>query len=114
MGDTEVDTKEFAEVSDLLQGSEGTKDIEILGKKLQIRKVTVGEVADILKVSKDSEIDQYIWLVFKGVIKPKMKVDEVKKLPTGLTLLIAAEISKFSELDKESIAKLENLFQIKP
>ena len=112
----EIKESEFAEVADLLAEAKGEKDVFIssLGKKVRIKKVNVGELADILKVSKDNELEQYIWLVFKGLVKPQLKVPEVRALKHTVLLEIALEIQKFSELDKESIERLENLLKTKP
>ena len=106
---SEINSKDFAEVADLLAPAEGTKDILVNGKKLQIKKISIGEIADILKVSRDNELEQYIWMVYKGVVKPALKVDQVRKMRHTEILAIAFEISRFSELDKDSMKKLENL-----
>ena len=105
--------REFAEVSDLLAPATGEKEVEVksLGKMVRIKKVNVGELAGIMKVARDSEIDQYIWLVFKGLVRPKMEPDQVRCLKHTVLLELASEIQKFSELDKDSMSKLENLLK---
>ncbi len=110
-----VEVKEFAKAADLLAEASGEKEVTIqtLKKKIKIKKVTVGELADIMKVAKDNELEQYIWLVYKGLIEPKLKPDEVRKLNHKVLLEIALEIQKFSELDKDSIDKLANLLKTK-
>ena len=110
---SEIESKDFAEVADLLAPAEGTKEITMLGKKLQIKKITIGEIADIMKVAKDNELEQYIWMVYKGVVKPHLNVEQVRKMRHTEILSLAFEISKFSELDKESVRKLENLLNPK-
>lgn len=110
---TDTETKDFAEVADLLAPSEGEKEVLVEGKKVKIKKINVGELADILKVSRDNELEQYIWLVYKGVISPKLNVDQVRKMKHTLLLEIALEIQKFSELDRESMGRLENLLKTK-
>lgn len=109
----ELESKDFAEVADLLAPAEGTKDIKILGKTVKIKKINVGELSDIMKIAKDNELDQYILLVYKGVEKPHFGLDQVKKMPHTVLLELALEIQKFSELDKESMGKLENLLKTK-
>jgi hypothetical protein len=101
--------KEFAEASDLLADSEGTKDITVKGKKLQIRKITIGELSDILKVTKDSELDQYIWLVTKCLTQPKIDINQARRMNHALLFQLALEIQKFSGLDKKAMEKLQNL-----
>jgi hypothetical protein len=105
--------KEFAEAAELLSAAEGEKIITVEGKKVKIKKITVGELADILKVAKDSELEQYIWLVYKCLVEPKLTVDQVRRLKHTTLLLLAWEIQKFSELDRESIQRLENFFKTK-
>lgn len=110
---TDTNTKDFAEVADLLAPSEGEKEILVEGKKVKIKKINVGELADILKVSRDNELEQYIWLVYKAVVSPKLNVDQVRKMKHTILLEIALEVQKFSELDKESMGRLENLLKTK-
>jgi len=100
---------EYAQVSELLSSSEGEKQITVAGKSILIKKINMGELSDILKVSKESELEQYIWVVYKGVLKPKLTVDQTRKLAPAMLLAIALEIQKFSGLDKDSVSKLENL-----
>ena len=104
---TDTETKDFAEVADLLAPSEGEKEVLVEGKKVKIKKVNVGELADILKVSKENELEQYIWLVYRAVVIPKLSVEHVRKLKHTILLELALEIQKFSELDKESMGRLE-------
>jgi len=108
---SEIKEAEFAEVADLIGPSKGEKEVVIktLGKKVKIRKVTVGELSQIYKVSKENELEQYIWLVYKGLVSPKMNVEQIRQLNHMLLLEIANEISKFSGLDRKSMKKLENL-----
>jgi len=108
---SEVESKEFAEVGDLLSSAEGEKEIELktIPKKVRIKKITVGELAAIMKVAKDNDLEQYIWLVFKGLVRPKLKIDEVRKLNHQVLFELALHISKYSGLDRESLSKLENL-----
>lgn len=108
-----ADSKEFAEAAELLASSEGEKTVEIQGKKVKIKKITVGEIADIMKVAKDNELEQNIWLVYKGLVQPKLTVDQVRKMHHSILLQLAMEIQKFSELDRESISRLENLLKTK-
>ena len=110
---TDKETKDFAEVADLLAPSEGEKEVLVTGKKVKIKKINVGELADILKVSKENELEQYIWLVYKAVVSPKLNVDQVRKMKHTILLELALEIQKFSELDKESMGRLENLLKTK-
>jgi len=110
------ENKDFAEAAELLSGSEGSTQVEIKslkGKKVEIKKINVGEISAILKISKDSDLEQWIGLVFKGLVRPKLNYDEVKKLPLDVLSEIAFEIQKFSGLDKESMGRLENLLKTK-
>jgi len=104
---------ELAEVADLLAPAEGEKTVTIEGKSVKIKKITVGELADILKVAKDSQLEQNIWLVYKCLVSPKLTVEQIRKMSHKTLLQLVWEISKFSELDRESLAKLENFFRTK-
>jgi hypothetical protein len=111
-----VENKDFVEAAELLSNSEGTKAVEIKslnGKKIEIKKINVGEIAAILKVSKDSDLEQWMFLVFKGLIRPKMGLEDIKRLPIDVLSEIAFEIQKYSGLDKESMGRLENLLRTK-
>jgi len=106
-----IEEDEFAQVADLLAPAKGEKEVLIksLGKKVRIKKITIGELAAILKVARDNELEQYIWLVYKGLVKPKLTIEQAKALNHTVLLELALEISKFSELDKKSMERLENL-----
>lgn len=109
---SEKETKEeFAEASDFLTGSTGEKEVLIksLNKKVKIRKLSIGDVANITKASPDSEIEQYIWVAYKGLISPKMTFDQLKSLGMIYLLEIAGSIVEYSGLDKESLARVTNL-----
>jgi len=112
----EIEVKDLADVGDLIGDAEAKKEIELksLKKKVVIKKITVGEIADILKVAKENEMQQYLWMVYKGLVKPKLTFDQVKKLKFETLVEIALAIQKFSGLDRESISRLENLLGIKP
>jgi len=103
--------KEFARAADLLGLSKGTKEVFVktANMKVKIKKVTIGELAEIMKVSKDSEVDQYIWLTFKCLVQPKLNAEEVRKLPFEVLLEISSHIAKLSGLDKDSLDRITNL-----
>lgn len=104
---------EFAQAAELLAGSEDTKVVTVEGKRIKIKKITIGELADIMKVAKDNELEQMIWLTYKGLVEPKLTVEQVRKLSHKTLIMIALEIQKFSELDRESLGRLENLLRTK-
>jgi len=108
---TKEDTKEFAKASDLLGLSKGAKDVTLktCEMKIKIRKVTIGELAEIMKASAGNEIRQYIWLTFKCMLNPKLNLPEVEKLPFEVLLEIAGSIAKLSGLDKKSLDRVTNL-----
>jgi len=108
---------EWATVADMLSEQGGQKEIilkTMSGKKVLISKADVGTLADIMKVARDSELDQMIWLVFKCLVNPRLKMDEVRRLGHPVILEIGSEIAKFSGLDKESMSKTQNLLGIGP
>ena len=103
--------KEFAEAADLLAPDE-TKEVELqtIKKKVKIRQLTFGEIADIAKVAQN-DLEQYVWVVYKGLVEPKLKVDQVKKMAPLVLVELAYHIQKYSGLDQDSIKKLENLLK---
>lgn len=103
--------KEFAKAADLLGLSKGEKEVFLKTAKMRIKikKVTIGELADIMKASNANEVEQYIWLTFKCMTNPKLNVDEVRNLPFEVLLEIASHISKLSGLDKDSLDRITNL-----
>lgn len=107
----ETEFKELAEAADLLAPARGEKEVVIGDKKVRIKKITVGELADILKVARDNELEQYIWLVFKGLVAPKLTVEQVRAMQHTTLLQLALEIQKYSQLDRESVERLENLLK---
>lgn len=105
----------FAKAADLLAPAEGEQEIMLktLKKKVRIRRVNIGDVSAIQKASKESDIDQYIYLVFKGMVIPKLTLDECRKLPLKVIMECAVQIAKYSELDQDSLDKVRNLLTIK-
>jgi len=83
-----------------------------MNKKVLIQKVNIGEISSIVKSSKDNDIEQFIFLCFKGLKMPKLTIDQCKKLPLKVIVELAAEIARFSELDKGSLDKIRNLLTI--
>ena len=106
---------EWAKAADLIAPAEGEKEITLktLKKKVCIKKVNVGEIAAIMKHSKESEMDQFVYLVFKGLVRPKLTIDQAKKLPLKVIIEISAAVAKFSELDKDSVEGIRNLLETK-
>ena len=114
MTDTE-ESVDFAKASDLLAPAEGEKEVVLktTGKKIMIKRINIGELSDIVRTAKDDEIKQFIYLVFKGMTRPKLNIDETGRLPMKVIMEIAGAVSKFSELDKESIEQIQNLLGTK-
>lgn len=110
-----VENADWAKAADLLAPSKGEKEVflKTLKKKVVIQKVNVGDLAIIMKNAKENDIEQYIWLVFKGLKKPKLNFDECKKLPLKVIVELSAAIAKFSELDKDSVEGVRNLLETK-
>lgn len=108
---SKTNESEFASAADMIAPAEGESEVYLktLKKKVLIQKINIGELSAILKAAGDEELLQLVYLVFKGLIRPKLNLDETKKLPVKVIAELAAEITKFSELDKESIEKNRNL-----
>lgn len=102
---------DLAKAADLIAPATGETEVflKTLKKKVVIRKVNIGDIASIMKVAKENEIDQFILLCFKGLKKPALTLEQAKKLPLKVIVELSAEIAKFSELDKGSIDKIQNL-----
>lgn len=116
MKEEEVTKSEYAQAADLLSDAQGEKEVQVVslqGKTVRIKKITVGEIADILKVTKESELEQWIFLVFKGLVTPKLSLQDIRRLPFGVLAELALEIQKYSGLDKDSMGRLENLLKTK-
>jgi len=106
---------DFATPSDLSELSKGELEVALKtlpGKKIKIRKATIGEIADILKVAKDSELEQSFWLTFKCLLQPKMTLEQIKGLSPAVLIEIGNHVSKFSGIDKKSIDQVQNLLGI--
>ena len=112
--ENKINNQEYAEAADLLAPGMGTKEVELKtmkGKKVIIQKIKVGDLSAIMKVAKENEMDQYVWLVFKGLVRPAMTPDDIKKLTHTTLIELAYLIQDFSGLDKSSIDSLENLLK---
>lgn len=109
------DNAEFAKAADLLAPAQGQKEVflKTLSKKVMIKKINIGELADIVKTAKDDDIKQFIFLAFKGLVRPRLNIEQTRKLPMKVIMELAAEIAKFSELDKDSVDEIRNLLGTK-
>jgi len=112
---TKTDNTEFAQAADLLAPATGKKEVflKTLKKKVTIKKINIGELADVTKAAKDDDIQQFIFLVLKGLVRPKLNIDQTRKLPMKVIMEIAGHIAKFSELDKDSVDEIRNLLATK-
>lgn len=108
--------KGLASAADLLALSGGLKEIDLktCGWSIKIKKATVGELSDIQKAVGENALDQFVWLAFRCMVKPKMEVDQIKQLPTEVLIEIGTEIAKFSGIDKKSVDRMRNLLEIEP
>lgn len=106
--------KGIATAADLLALGQGTKvvKLETCGWEVKIKKAKVGELSDILHAVGDSAMDQFVFLTFRCLVEPQMKIDEIKELPAPVLVEIGTHIAKFSGLDKSSVEKMRNLLEV--
>lgn len=102
---------ELAQVADLLASAEGEREITLksANKKVIIKKLNIGELATIMKLARDNEIEQAYLVCFKGLKVPTLTLEQAKTLPLKVVLELSAEIAKFSEIDRGSIERYQNL-----
>ena len=100
-----------ASLDDLL-GRVTEKDVLIrsLGKKVRIKPIKSGDLADISKVAKGDSIELAIGIAFRGLVSPKMEYGQVRKLDPIAMLEIANAVSEHSGLNKEAVDRAKNLF----
>jgi len=113
---TKRESADFAQASDLLApGKEETEVyLRTLKKKVKIKKINIGELSEIVKASKDDDIKQFVYIAFKGLIRPALTIEEASKLPMKVVMELSSAIAKFSELDKDSIDGIKNLLGTEP
>jgi hypothetical protein len=111
-----TEEKGLASASELLALGQGEKEINLktCGLKVKIKKATVGELSDIMNAAKDNAMEQFVWLVFRCMVQPKMTIIDIKKLPHDVLLEIGGEVAKYSGLDKASVDRMQNLLGIGP
>ena len=106
---------EYATASDLAALASGELDVDLKtlpGKKIKIKKLSIGEIADIMKVAKDNDLEQAIWMTFRGIVQPKISVEEVRKWPPSVLMEIAIAVGKYSGMDRKSMEQTTNLLGI--
>ena len=106
---------DFASPADLAALSKGEIEVElktIPGKKILIRKATIGEIADIIKAAKESELEQSFWLTYRCLINPKLTMEQIKSLAPSALIEIGNHIAKFSGIDKKGMDSVQNLLGI--
>jgi len=99
----DVKEEEFASVADLLSSGEKTVFIKSLKKNIKIKKLPIGIVADIVKLSKGDDVESGIQMTFCGLVHPKLSLEEVRKMDPIVFMEIAKAVTKFSGLDKTSM-----------
>lgn len=106
-----VKETEFAKAADLLAPAKGSREVflKTLKKKVTIKKISIGDLADILKAAAGNDILQFVYLCFKGTQNPKLTLQQCRDLPLKVTMELSAEIAKFSELDRKSMESVRNL-----
>lgn len=103
---------EFATAAELAELSKGEAELTLKtvpGKKIKIRKATIGELADIIKVAKESELEQSFLLTYKCMVQPKVNLEEIKTWPPAVLIEIGNGIAKFSGIDRKSMDQVQNL-----
>ena len=101
-----------ASLDDLLVGKKDEFYVlkSIKGKKIKVRDITAGDLADISKVAKGDNMEVAIGIVFKGMVEPKLEYGQVRKLDSIVLLEISQKVSEHSGLTEEKVNEARNLF----
>jgi hypothetical protein len=104
---------DLATLGDLIGQSSEELEIQLksINKKVKIKRASVGDLADILKVSKDQDLEMALWLIFKCMTVPKLDMVKVRQLQPIVALEIAREISKFSGVDQATTSKMADFLE---
>ena len=107
------ESTDLATLGDLIGQSNEELEVKIksLKKTVKIKRASVGDLADILKVSKDQDLEVALWLIFKCMTVPKLDMTKVRQLQPVVALEIAREISKFSGVEETSSTKMPDFLQ---
>lgn len=57
-----------------------TKELELLGKKVKVKKLSVGDMFKMNEVAESDEATQMFTIVSLALVEPKMTVEEVYNL----------------------------------
>jgi len=101
----------LAKIQDLMRGTGTEKRVYIpsLQKEVIIKKLSVGEFADIFKGTKD-DFERALFIIWKGLVKPKPEsFAHVKQFDPIVATEIANEIGKLSGTMEESRREIQNL-----
>ena len=96
-----------ATLEDLI--SRGEKEIVLSnGKSVKIRRITVGDLSLAYRISK-TDFDKIIAIVQKGLVEPKITLEQAKQLNPKLLAEISDAIIEFSGYGKEEEIEAKNL-----
>lgn len=106
---------DYASAQDLAGLASGEIEVSLKtvpGKKIKIRRATIGEIADVLKVAKDSDLEQSFWLTMRCLVEPRLTLEQIKALPPKTLIEIGNHIARYSGIDKKSMDEVSNLLGI--
>jgi len=101
----------IAKMQDLIRGTGSEKRVYIpsLKKEVIIKKLSIGEIADIYKGTKD-DFERVLFMLWKGLVEPKPKsFSEVRQLDSAIATEIVSEIGKLSGTMEETRRDIQNL-----
>lgn len=112
---SDKESPDFASADELAALAKGELDITLKtmpGKKIKIRKATIGEIAEIMKMARESELEQSFWLTYKCMLQPKLTMEQIRGMAPTVQIEIGNAIAKFTGIDKKNIDKTQNLLEI--
>ena len=106
---------EIVSLSSLLKGATDTQIVELKtmeGLSVKIKKANAGVLSNVMKVSGDNVLEQFIWLVVGCVVEPKISERDARLLNHAVLIEIGTAIARFSGLDRDSVEGVRNLLEI--
>lgn len=105
----DVESLPTAGLADLFGKGPSSKWIEVDGKKVQIRKLTLGDLQLIYKFAKDDPFMTTVGILQKALINPSLNLADIKKIPPFIANKIVKEITEMSGWAPEQVEEAKNL-----
>ena len=96
---------------DMLFGSQDAVEVELEtlgGKIVKVKPLTLSDLSAIRKYSKGDDVEFVKGMIFRGLVEPKLTIEEVGNLRLDIVNELSSHIARVSGLTKGSMEEIKN------